>query len=336
MQGKPRLLRVMSVSTQILRRYALATSLAARALAPLVGVLLLSACKLAEVTTTPGDDLVVVEGMLRAGTGRDVILLHHTIQGSVVAGETGATVTVTGPGGTPYAFTQSAIGACANGLAPTRTDSLDVRATCYAAQRPGFVVSPGATYELRVTTQDGRQIRGRTTVPGSFAIRSVPMSSGAVDCALPPMTNLPLSWSVADGAWSYVTGMEIRGLSKALADTRIDAPDTLELTGVAVSETDTTLVVPADLGVFDIGTTDQRILKLLQDGFPDGVTVHLTIAAVDRNFVNSVRGGAFNPSGSVRISSVAGDGVGLFGSLVAHGLDVRVGTNLPFPPCLAR
>jgi hypothetical protein len=52
--------------------------------------------------------------------------------------------------------------------------------------------------------------------------------------------------------------------------------------------------------------------------------VRLTVAAVDRNYVNGVRGGSFNPSGRVRVSSVTGDGEGVFGSLVPLTLEVEV------------
>ena len=45
--------------------------------------------------------------------------------------------------------------------------------------------------------------------------------------------------------------------------------------------------------------------------------------------------GGFNPSGNVRISSVVGDGVGVFGSLVPRRLFMRVGTGPDdLPSCL--
>jgi len=58
------------------------------------------------------------------------------------------------------------------------------------------------------------------------------------------------------------------------------------------------------------------------------------VAAADRNYVNAVRGGGFNPSGPVRVSSVVGDGIGTFGSLVPLRLFVVVGTGgEEVPPC---
>lgn len=42
------------------------------------------------------------------------------------------------------------------------------------------------------------------------------------------------------------------------------------------------------------------------------------MAAGDRNYVNWVRGGNFNPSGQVRVPSIVGDGTGVFASLVSR------------------
>jgi hypothetical protein len=310
---------------QISRRYALA--LAALLLA------LLPACELAEVVTEPGRDLVVVEAILRAGLDHQIVVLHRSIADGGVRGEPDADIRIIGPG-EEYTFVETSLGVCADGISPEGTDSIDVRASCYINPvRGGLAVTRGTTYELRIVTADGRKIRGRTTIPGRFQFRSVPPLRPGTDCSLPPDTNLPLVWSVSDGAWSYVAGMEITGLKDALASRGIDAPDRLELTGVSVSESDTTLIVPSELGLFELGDTNQEILKVLQKGFPAGVFVDLTIAAADRNYVNALRGGGFNPSGNVRISSVVGDGVGVFGSIFPRDLQIQVGEDLPYPSC---
>jgi hypothetical protein len=54
------------------------------------------------------------------------------------------------------------------------------------------------------------------------------------------------------------------------------------------------------------------------------VVAEMVVAAIDRNYLNGVRGGSFNPSGTVRVSSVSGDGVGVFGSIVPVYLRIRV------------
>jgi hypothetical protein len=86
--------------------------------------------------------------------------------------------------------------------------------------------------------------------------------------------------------------------------------------------------------VFDRFSFNQNLLRLLQTGLPGGTTARVVVAAADRNYINGVRGGSFNPSGPVRISSVVGDGVGVFGSLAPLHASVVVGS--PFlgrPSC---
>ncbi|MBW3628260.1 MAG: DUF4249 domain-containing protein [Gemmatimonadetes bacterium] len=305
--------------------------------AALIGLLvaLLPACELADVVTEPAEDILVVESVLSAAVDYQIVLLHRSIADRIVRGEPNADVRIIGPRGDEHTLVGAPLGLCADGLTPKQTDSLDVRASCYINPVRGPLnVSAGSAYELRVLTADGRQLRGRTTVPGHFQLRSLPAERTGIDCSLPPNTNFPLTWSVAEGAWGYLAAMEIQGLNTALRPRGIVAPPSLVLTGAAVSRSDTTLVIPADLGLFELGEANQGILKILQNGFPAGVSVYLTIAAADRNYVNAVRGGGFNPSGNVRISSVVGDGVGAFGSIFPRRLQIAVGEDLPFPPCL--
>jgi hypothetical protein len=56
------------------------------------------------------------------------------------------------------------------------------------------------------------------------------------------------------------------------------------------------------------------------------------VAAADRNYINGVRGGSFNPSGPVRISSVVGDAVGVFGSLVPLHASIIIGSPVEGRP----
>lgn len=297
------------------------------------------ACELAEVTTAPARDLLVVEAVLRAGSARQVILLHRSIDGRSVRGDPGARVSVRGPDGREQLFRfVPQTGVCADGVGgpPTvATDSLDVQPSCFVAQRPASTldVAPGATYELLVEGSGGEVVRGRTTVPGDFAFRT-PAPQTSSGCMLAPNTLLPAEWTLSRGAWSYITSMQVDRLREAFAPLGVGAPSRLELTGVSISEADTTLTIPADIGLFELGDVKPEILTYLQKGFPPGVTALVAVAAVDRNFVNAVRGGAFNPSGNVRISSVVGDGVGVFGSMVPRSMLLHVGTDLPFPPCL--
>lgn len=291
--------------------------------------LLPSACQLAEVTTAPAEDILVAEAILQAGRFRQVLVLHHSVDGKLVRGERGASVWVTTPSGAQLHFNESALSTCADRLGSIAEDSLTVDATCYATPAP-VRIDPGSTYELHVVTENGAELRGRTTVPARFGFRA-PLST---TCWLRPRTNLPLLWTSAAGAWSYLSAIEITGLGSALEGTGIRAPDRLELTAISVSEADTTLVVPAQFGLFDVGNVDPDLLAYLQGGFPDDVSVRATVSAIDRNYVNAIRGGRFNPSGPVRISSVVGDGVGVFGSIVTLNLAVEVQDLSNLPPCL--
>lgn len=292
-------------------------------------------CTLGEVTATEGGDVLVVESHLEAGGARQAVLLHRSLQGELVRGEPGAIVTITGPDGDVIPLGQLPLEFCAGAVSPELTDSLAVAATCYATD---FVdrgrVRPGETYELEVVTRGGERVRGRTTVPGQFAFRAPPAQGEFSACTLPQGTNLPLVWTRAKGAWSYLATMEVMGLRAALEGTGIEAPERLELTGLAISESDTTLVIPADFGLFELGNVATELLVYLQQGFPPGVSVRLRLAALDRNYVNAIRGGSFNPSGPIRLSTVVGDGVGVFGSYVAHDLFIVIESTSPLPDCL--
>ena len=147
-----------------------------------------------------------------------------------------------------------------------------------------FEVEPGETYELEVVTLADERVRGRTTVPGDFVGRrpSLPASSTEPVCHLPPRTNLELSWTQSEGAWSYLATLELAGLASALRGTGIDAPDRIELTGLAISQSDTTMMLPADFGLFELVNLEQDLLVYLQGGLPSGVNAQLRLAALDR------------------------------------------------------
>jgi hypothetical protein len=290
-----------------------------------------SGCELTEVTAAGGNDVLVVEAVLRADAVSQEVLLHRTLDGKVVGGAPGARVSVVTSEGREIRFAEDPAGTCVGiaGLSLEQMDSLQIQATCYVAPplERSWVV-PGGSYELHVQTADGRQVRGRTQVPGEFQLRS-PSSPAEeahnVYCTLPPGQPFTLVWSSSPGAWVYLSDVEIFGLRRALAGLEIkEVPDPLRLTGLSISEADTTLVLPTQFGVFERTEYDPALLRALQNGFPDGVSARVVVAALDRNFVNALRGGSFNPSGNVRISSVMGDGVGVFGSFVPLTLVVDV------------
>ncbi len=298
----------------------------------LVPLLLSGACTLADVTLPAGEEVLAVEAVLRADVTIQTVVLHRSLDGRDVRGVPGARVTVTAQDGRAITFLESGQECFRVPSDYFEEEPGSVKATCYRSSvDEGFWVRPGAVYLLRVETPDGRVIQGRTRVPGAFALVGLPFTRraearAAALCALAPGRILPVAWTRSDSAWSYIAPLRVFDLRPALARDGIQAaiPDPVELVGLAISEGDTTIALPSEFGVFDRFELDNAALSALQSGFPDGVVAEMLVAAADRNYVNGVRGGRFNPSGPVRISSVSGDGVGVFGSLVPLYVRIRV------------
>jgi hypothetical protein len=286
-------------------------------------------CTLAEVVVPESRDVLVVEAVLRTDQIQQTIVLHRSVRDGTSLPEPHATVAVAGPNGAYVTFFRAE--SCPIGNLPAAGSHgarLGVGATCYYSHPyRGRWVLPGATYELEVFVGPDQRIGGRTTVPGAFSLLGVPYEDGVDEpppCRLAPDSGFELRWTRSTGAWGYIAPLVIHGLS-SIAPPGVDAPEPLELTGVAVSAADTSIMLPAEFGVFDRFGGNQELLRLLQRGLPEGTTATVTVAAADRNYINGVRGGSFNPSGQVRISSVTGDGVGVFGSLVPLRAAVEVG-----------
>jgi hypothetical protein len=303
------------------------------------GLLLLAGCTIADVTVPPSEDRLVVEAVLRTDYERQTILLHRSVRDETSVGEHGAEVVVTGPNGLRMVFEETSAPCYVVGPGH-ETSEVAVDATCYASPlATGPWVSPAHTYDLTVRTTRGEEARARTTVPGAFSVYGIRTASRAGQrepaCSLPPQTPLPLRWSASPGAWGYLAPLTIFGLSGTLPAS-FEPPDPMEIVGVSVSAADTTLVLPGEFGVFERFDYNQDLLRALQLGLPDGTSARVIIAAADRNYINGVRGGNFNPSGQVRISSVVGDGVGVFGSLVPISFTIDVGTSPgTVPLCMA-
>lgn len=302
-------------------------------------VLGLAGCTIADVTVPAGEDRLVVEAVLRTDIVRQTLLLHRSVREQASVGEPGARVVVTG-GGHEIVF-QETTEPCYIIDAGYENAEVAVDVSCYASPaEDGRWVQPGETYELRVETARGEVARAITTVPGTFRANGIRTTSrnDRVEpvCWLLPGTPLPLSWTPSPGAWGYLAPLTIYGLSGTLP-TSFNAPDPLELVGVSVSASDTTLVLPGEFGVFDRFDLNQDLLRALQAGLPDGTAARVVIAAADRNYINGVRGGNFNPSGQVRVSSIVGDGVGVFGSLTPLSFLIDVGQPAAsFPGCISQ
>jgi hypothetical protein len=189
-----------------------------------------------------------------------------------------------------------------------------------------------------VNLDGGRRIHGAVTLPGGFMIESPGTRSWFGNrCHLPPGAQLPLAWTASAGARAYVPEAEIFGLDGAFLPEGIEVPsDPVTLLGLSVSERDTTIVFPAEFGIFNRFSSDREILVALQRGFPaaapvDGVMI---ISAQGRNSVNWNRGGNFNPSGQVRTPSLFGDGTGVVGGIVNRSFAFTTAEEPGIPPCL--
>jgi hypothetical protein len=289
----------------------------------LAGLLLLAGCELAEVTTAQAEDLVVAEVYLRIDDeGADgLALLHRTGEPGMPI--PGAGVRVRRPGGEWTTFTEGVdircrAGALPGGLAPA----------CFLLPRhqAARILEPGARVEVEVFWTGGG-LSGATTFPGEFELR-VPASAPA-RCRLPPDARFVLEWTRAAGAWAYVPEALLTGLDQALPTIPVGTePFTLQ--GLAISEADTTVIFPTGFGLFDRFTDRREVLLAIKDGLPDGVTADVVVTALDRNAANWVRGGAFNPSGLVRIPSLFGDGTGVAASVVNRTVSIVVGEPQAF------
>lgn len=276
-----------------------------------------AACELQEVMLAEPENVLVVEALVQAGLGSELypsrirVLLHRT-QGSTDTAVPGARVTFVLPSGRVEAAELATLSTCV-ARAPSSTAG-----TCYGALVPEL--SPGMRVRLEIQTVEGERVQGATTIPADFS-----MQRPRRTCVQEADVALRVRWTSSADAWAYVAETEIFGLPEALAPVGIQTDvDPLYLLGLSVSAADTTLVFPAEFGILERFDLDRDVALYLQQGLPAGTTATITIAAVDRNYVNWVRGGNFNPSGTVRIPSVRGDGTGFFGSGVYRTFRVLV------------
>ena len=206
--------------------------------------------------------------------------------------------------------------------------------TCYwAVPEAAQWLRPGDRLEVEILLPGGGILEGVTAIPGDFRLAGLPHLA---ECRLPPDTQLELRWSPSEGAWAYVNETTIAGLDVALAPEGIEAESPLYLLGLSVSAADTSIVFPGEFGVFNRFELEQDLALRLQRGLPVGTSADVSITATDRNYVNWVRGGNFNPSGQVRIPSLRGDGTGVFASVLVRRwsilVDGAVGSTVPDCP----
>lgn len=287
-------------------------------------LVLAAGCELQEISLAEPEDIVIVEAILRAGEATQRVLVHRSFG---LGAPPAAQVTVTDEHGMAITLSQVQEGVC---LIPDEEPGAPTT-VCYAFSNRDFVV-PGRSYTLRVETSDGRVLTGSTRVPGEFDI----VRPAAGTCELPADSTYDMEWTASDGAWVYIAEASLLGLRDALGAVGIDVPaDPLRLVGLSVGSEDTTIVFPSQFGLFDRFDDDLGdVLVALQDGLPRNVGATVIVGAADRNYVNWVRGGNFNPSGTVRVPSVSGTGgTGVFGSVVTRERNLITEFEASRPPC---
>ena len=292
---------------------------------------LVPACELQEITVAQSEEVVVAE-----------VYLSHDVEGAY--GSAWIHRTLASAGSTrqlPSAevFLRAESRASTVRLRPADPslctgDELpaDFPGSCYFAQPldPRHF-GPGSLVDAIIRLPDGGRITGRTRVPGPYELR-IPRTNRRRTCSLEPARRLTVQWTRAEGAWAYISETQIINLTAALEDSNIEVEeDPLLLVGLSISEADTTIVFPSEFGLFDRPNLGRDLALVLQEGLPFGTQAEVVIAAADRNYVNWVRRGTFNPSGIVRVPSLHGDGTGVFGSVVRQRFTVDAGLELPKP-----
>ena len=273
----------------------------------------LAGCDLEEITIVNVEDVVIAEiyvNLAEDPTENEIrAFLHRTVGAprSTLDELPDARIVVRRPDGLTLDLAGNDLEACVDSLSPIGSGA------CFLAdpaQTPNL--NPGDMLEVEVTLADGGTLFGAARVPSSFLIDGI-----SPTCRLDPNTLLPLRWSRSEGAWAYFSETSISGLPDALEPEGIVVEeDPLNLLGLSISDQDTTIVFPSEFGVFDRFDLSQDLSVRLQSGLPPSTTAEVSITAVEGNYVNWARGGSFNPSGQVRVASLRGDGIGVFGATV--------------------
>lgn len=291
---------------------------------------LTGACELEETSLTEPESLLVAEVFVEIGDGRDQIFafLQRTLGSPPDPSLGAATIRLEGPRGFRLSLTPSDRRLC---LVEGILD--DVEGACFTAPNLGEdLLRPGDYLEVSINTAAGDRMRGGMTLPQGFSL----ILPGDEACALAPGVPLEISWTPSEGAWAYAGETLIWNLRDALRPVGIQVEeDSLNLLGLSISESDTTLVFPQEFGVFDRFDLDRDVALALQEGLPLGAEAEVVVGALDRNYANWVRGGNFNPSGAIRIPSLQGDGTGVLAGVVRRLIRVVGATpDGTLPPCV--
>ena len=301
-----------------------------RLLVPAALCLGLPGCELDEVTLATPEDIPVAEVYIMVGDGQDQVtaFLHWTLGTRSAQEFRDAEVTLTREDGLVVSLSPKAMDECLRDGLEEEVDGF-----CLSTDfDPEGLFQPATAVELKVLLDEDQVLRGATVIPGSI---EMVRPKDLARCALAPGRDLELTWTRSPGVWAYSAETEIENLKDALALEGVEVErDSVALLGLAISDSDTTIVFPKEFGVFERFNLEQEIALALQKGLPQGAVAEVVVGALDKNYVNWVRGGNFNPSGPVRVSSLRGPGIGVIGSVFRRTLRVVGGDPNFFPGSL--
>jgi hypothetical protein len=261
--------------------------------------LALGACEFGQTTVPKGDDRLVVHSVLNPSTSDQQIIVERTLTGRVDIFEgrefdpldpvvtaggvpvTGADVRIFGPNGTA-ARAQEMLGGTQQNPHPT---GVYIIRNSLSGALDAIRILPGRTYRLEVRDQEGRLVKGTTTIPQP-ALASVLFT-------LQPFNRdrdtLHLQWPAAGGAKQYSLRLET-----PLGPFFIFTPETS----------------------FDLaGSLRNYLSEELGRAFVPGFDQDLIIGAVDANYFDYYRSGNDPFTGSGLITHLEG-GLGFFGAYV--------------------
>ncbi len=301
----------------------------------ILGVLFLTGCEMDSVSLVAPESLLVAEVFI-ASDGDDALeataYLHRVLGSKGYGPVSGAEITLTtGDQSVTLIENSDSISTCIPQWVQRETSEIDGSlGTCYGLEDlPASFAVPGQAIQVSIKDGDVSELFGQTKLPGDFTMKTP--RNGRDFCVLQEDQLLEMSWSKSQDAWAYIVEADVWDLADVFNYLPEDdrPPQPLFLLGLAISSDDTKMRFPSEVGLFDRYGLHRDVFLQLQAGLPESTTADISVAALDRNFVNWARAGKFHPSGQIRTPSLAGkSGTGVIGSYVRKNFKVLADSTL--------
>jgi len=301
----------------------------------ILGVLAFTACEMDSVSLIAPESLLVAEVFI-ASDGNDDLeataYLHRVLGSKNYGPVLGADITLrAGDQIVTLVENPDSTSTCIPPWVQRETSEIEGSlGTCYSlSELPAAFAVPGQAIQVSITDGDMSELFGQTKLPGDFSMKTP--RNGRDFCALQRDQLLELNWSKSNDAWAYIVQAEVWDLADVFNYLPEDdrPPQPLFLLGLAISSDDTSMRFPSEVGLFDRYGLHRDVFEQLQKGLPESTTADISVAAVDRNFVNWARAGKFHPSGQIKTPSLAGkSGTGVIGSYVRKNFKVLADSTL--------